>query len=230
MRVLELGVGIPPAYAGMVLAEQGHEVTRWLGERPDPVRLLRHGEALWAWLMAGKRAYRRHAESVRQLEPGDVDVVVDDFHPSSWREWGVDPALEAKRLGAVWVSLRAEDGGPLLDPVAQARAWGDHVGFLPIRIADTAAGLWLAFKALAANPGHHVLWHAGCLAKLVEGELVVPMDRSSLATAPCDEPGETGREGRGVVATQRGVRVTEPFRTRLWRLENLTHRDGRIVI
>lgn len=230
MRVLEMGLGIAPAYAGMILAEQGHEVTRWLGAAPDPVRELRHGEQLWAWLMAGKDAFQFHALLVERLMPGDVDVVLDNFQEETWCRWGVDPQLQAKRLGVVWVSLQAEDGGPTLDPVAQARAWGDHVGYLPVRIADTTAGLWMAFKAMSSPPGRYVLGQASCLAKLVEGEMVVEMDRSSLATAPCDEPGESGRDGGVVRAAQGRVRAVEPLRGPAWRRAHLVHRDGRITI
>jgi hypothetical protein len=36
MRVLELGTGVLPAYAGMILAEQGHHVVKWTHGK-DPV-------------------------------------------------------------------------------------------------------------------------------------------------------------------------------------------------
>src|SRR5690606_9893180 len=130
----------------------------------------------------GKTIAARHASSVVHLARGDVDIVLDNYRAAAWARWGIDPAVLAVELGVVWVSLRADDDGRSFDAVAQARAWGDKAT-VPFYIGDTAAGLWVAFKALAAPVGHHVVRQATCLAKLVEGELVAPH-------RPWDGPGE----------------------------------------
>lgn len=231
-RVLELGSYIVPAYAGMLLAEQGYQVVKWLADRPDPVLGLDRGDELWAWLNAGKTIVVRHAESVTSIEPGEYDIILDNIRAVTWLRWGVDLAVEADRLQVRWISMRDDltPDGRSFDAVAQARAWGDHIGYLPIYIGDTAGGLWLAFKALAAPPGHHVVYQAAALAKLVEGELVVSANRIGRDAPPWDEPGTYGRDGSSVSVLYRGERIVEPFRDDKWRLECLRHRDGRLTI
>lgn len=232
MRVLELGTYIVPAYAGMLLAEQGHPVVKWVGERPDPVLGLDRGVELWAWLNVGKRVITRHAREITTVEPGEYDLIVDNIRATTWEAWGVDPVAEAKRLGVRWASMRddLEPDGRSFDAVAQARAWGDHIGYLPIYIGDTAGGLWLAFKALAAPPGHHVVYQATALTKLVEGELAVTATRLDPNTPPWDAPGTYGRDGDCVKVLYRGDWVTEPLRDATWRRQHLHHHDGRLTI
>lgn len=240
LRVLELGTYVAPAYAGMLLAEQGHQVLKWTSpDTADPVLGLRHGGRLWAWLNHGKMLEQRHARHVVDLPAGDVDVIVDNLRAATWARWGVDPAGEADRLGVPWVSLRDDFDGRSFDAVAQARAWGDHLGYLPIYIGDTTGGLWLAFKALhlavAGLPGHHVLRQAACLTKLVEGELVVgdvPRPGPGAGGPPWDEPGTYGAAagGGGVQVVYRGDTIVEPFRDQAWRRQHLQHDGGRIGI
>lgn len=228
-HVLELGSYVSVAYAGMILAEQGLDVVKWLGAGPDPILGLNDGEALWDWINHGKRLVHARAELVARLEPEPDLIVLDNIRASTWRRWKVDPAAEAARLGATWVSMRADDDGRSFDAIAQARAWGDHVGVIPVYIGDTAAGLWMAFKALAAGPGHHVLRQAACLAKLVEGELVAAPHRDGWMT-PWDEPGSYGVVDNRAVIVFRGIRFTEDMRDDDWRRKHLAHRDGRYVI
>jgi hypothetical protein len=208
-------------------------VVKWAGTRPDPVLGLDRGVELWAWLNAGKWVITRHAREVTRVEPGEYDLVIDNIRASTWQRWGVDPATEAERIGACWVSMRDDvdpHAGRSFDAIAQARAWGDHVGYLPIYIGDTAGGLWLAYKALAAAPGHHVLYQATCLAKLVEGELIICPDRSDQDTPPWDQPGAYGRTSTGVRVEYRGEKIIEPFRDDAWRLQHLQHRTGRLLV
>jgi hypothetical protein len=133
-----------------------------------------------------------------------------------------------------WVSLRDDFDGRGFDALAQARAWGDHVGYVPTYIGDTSAGLWMAFKALAAHEhgdsGHHVLRQGACLAKLVEGEAVVETKRNG-EHPPWDAPGTYGPDGdEGVAVDFKGERIVEPFRDEAWRREHLDHRGGRYVV
>jgi hypothetical protein len=214
----------------MILAEQGHTVDKWVSGRPDPVQELADGSLLWDWLNWDKSVTFRHARDVADLEPGRYDVVVDNIRAQTWQSWGVDPAAEAVRLGVRWVSLRDDFDGRSFDAVAQARAWGDHTGYIPVYIGDTAARLWLAFKALAGTePGHFVVRQAAALAKLVEGEAVVPAVRDGVAP-PWDAPGTYGRAGAGVRVEYRGETVSEPFRDDAWRRSNLRNKDGRYEI
>lgn len=216
----------------MILAEQGHLVVKWVGERPDPVLGLDRGVELWAWLNAGKRIITRHAREITMIEPGEYDLIVDNIRASTLKAWGIDPAAEAKRLGVRWASMRDDlkSDGRSFDAIAQARAWGDHIGYLPIYIGDTAGGLWLAFKVLAAHPGHHVVYQATALAKLVEGELIATANRLDPNTPPWDSPGTYGRDGDRVKVLYRGDWVTESLRDTDWRRQHLHHHDGRLTI
>jgi hypothetical protein len=211
----------------MILAEQNHEVEKWT--TTDPIYELRHGEALWKWINHRKTLYARHAADVAKLEAGIFDVVIDNFRADTWTRWAVDPSVEADRLNVCWVSLRADDDGRSFDVIAQTRAWGD-LGVMPFYLGDTAAGLWVAFKALAAPKGHHVIRQATCLAKLVEGELIVPREPSDWV--PWDEPGsyQFNKTTRNAEVLFKGVRQTEPTRDARWRFHNLHHVGGRFVI
>jgi hypothetical protein len=234
MRILELGSYVSIAYAGMVLAEQGHEVFKWVSPgRPDPIEGLKRGDELWRYINHGKTVIRWHARNVDAvLDGGAADAVIDNIRAETWESWGIDPKDLASTYGIPWVSLRDDFGGRSFDAIAQARAWGDHVGYVPVYIGDTSAGLWTAFKLVNAPPGHHVLHQAACLAKLVEGELVVPQDRGGLTAPPWDEPGTYGRDGdldqTRVIFRNQVVR--EPFRNDAWRRHNLRHVGGRYVI
>lgn len=233
MRVLEIGSYLSVGYAGMVLAEQGHQVRKWLRDDGwDPVLDLEQGEELWHWLNQSKTVEVCPAVQVALLEPGSVDVVIDNIRAATWQRWGVNPARQARRLCCRWVSLRDDFDGHSFDVIAQARAWGDHIGYVPAYLGDTTAGLWLAFKALAQDePGHFVLRQAALLAKLVEGELQVTPDRDGVS-APWDKPGTYGLApgGRAVRALYRGRTYTEPLRDAAWRERNLSHRGGRITV
>lgn len=225
MKILELGSYIAPAYAGMILAEQGHQVTKWTTD--DPIHDLRHGDELWEWISHGKHIERKHATTVVDLQPGQFDAVIDNFRASTWERWGVDLSREAARLGVVWVSLRGEGDQRSFDVIAQARAWGDLCPPVPFYLGDTAAGLWLAFKALAAPVGHHVIRQATCLAKLVEGELVVPRPPEQY---PWDDPDDYGSTTREAFVQFKGAVQYEPMRDATWRAANLTHERGRYIV
>jgi crotonobetainyl-CoA:carnitine CoA-transferase CaiB-like acyl-CoA transferase len=235
MRVLEIGSYVSIAYAGMILREQGCEVTKWLGAGDDPVQTLKGGDRLWTWLNENKTMAEKHASTVRDLQRGDFDVVIDNVRAETWQRWGIDPEVWANNLGVTWVSLRDDFDGRGFDAIAQARAWGDHIGYLPVYLGDTGGGLWLAFKALAMYANgerseHFVIRQAACLAKLVEGELL-EVERDGF-TPPWDEPGTYGLapEGHATEVHYRGEIIKEPFRSAQWRRENLRHSNGRLVI
>lgn len=234
MRILELGSYVVPAYAGMILAEQGHEVFKWTAPySSDPVESLVQGDELWRWLNAGKTMIRRHAKEVTKLRAGQIDVVIDNIRAETWESWGVDPDLQANRLGIPWVAMRDDFDGRSFDAVAQARAWGDHLGYLPVYLGDTSGGLWLAFKALSTvlrrQRGLFVLRQGACLAKLIEGEMVVETERDG-CTSPWDAPDTYGTKDDQVRVLFKGEEITEPMRPQSWRWKNLRHDGGRYVI
>ena len=233
MKILEFGQSFSIAYAGMVLAEQGHDVTRWMNPNgaPDLVEsYFLKGPELWKWLTEGKTIATRAARDVTGLEPGEFDAVIDNISGDTWEKWGVDCPAEAERLGVTWVSLRDDLGGRSFDIIAQARAWGDHAGYIPFYVGDTASGLWVAFKVLAAPHGHYVIGQATCLAKLVEGELVVPATRNG-QSAPFEmASGVYGPDGDGVSAIYPGGLLHEPYRDDTWRREHLPNRNGRYLV
>ncbi|MFC4336838.1 CoA transferase [Salininema proteolyticum] len=236
-RVLELGSYILPAYAGMVLAEQGARVVKWTHPdgAADPVQRLRRGDELWTWINHGKTLTPRHVREVADLPPGSFDVVIDNIRDSAWKKWGIDPAEQARRLSLPWVSMRDEFDGRSFDAVTQARAWMEHVPYLPFYIGDTAGGLWAAFKALSltagSQTGHHILRQSSCLAKLIEGELVVVEPRDQ--APPWDPPGTYGADDDGAATRVvfRGTEVVEPVRDTAWKRRHLNHDgNGRIII
>ncbi|HEY1292764.1 MAG TPA: CoA transferase [Chloroflexota bacterium] len=229
MRVLELGNYVSVAYAGMLLAEQGFEVTKWVAPEParDPILGLDHGDELWAWINAGKTLVARRAHELAQLPLGDVGIVLDNVRPATLASWGIEPATLAQRWAVVWVSLRSEVGERSFDVVAQARSWMEYGPWLPIYLGDTTAGLMMAFKALAKlarhEPGHYVLGQASCLQKLVEGELVVDAPLREQNTRWDLDEYWAGPDGAHVC--YRGELLREPIRDRAWKLEHLYH-DG----
>lgn len=233
MRVLELGSYIAPAYAGMILAEQGHAVEKWIGANPDPTQRLIKGDELWQWLNHGKRVVRRHAGEVTEAL-GSFDAVIDNLRASTWKRWSVDPEGLAKQHGVTWVSLRADVGDTSFDILAQARSWMEYGPWVPFYLGDTAAGLWLAFKALSAHqlrqPGHYVIYHGAALQKLVEGELVVERPSFDGMNAPWDRE-RYGIDKSGVAEVEfRGRKYREPPRDRAWKLRHFRHTGGRIII
>jgi hypothetical protein len=228
MKILELGSYIVPAYAGMLLAEQGHSVQKWIAAT-DPILSLWRGEDLWKWINAGKELNRCHARNVADLAPGTYDIVLDNFRPSTLAAWGIDPALQAERLNCVWVSMRADVGEISFDAIAQARGWLDVAPYVPFYAGDTIGGLWLAFKALAVKkPGHYTVMQAASLAKLIEGELTIDVERSR-THVPWDLGTYEVADGKARVE-HKGSLHEEPIRDREWKLANLRHKDGRIII
>jgi hypothetical protein len=221
-------------YAGLLLAEQGHQVTKWTASHPDPIEGLHRGPELWAWINHGKTLTERHAATVGDaLLADEFDAVIDNIRADTWAKWGVRPGCLAAALDLTWVSMRDDFDGRSFDAIAQARAWGDHLGYLPAYLGDTTGGLWLAYKLLAAPPGHHILRQAACLAKLVEGELVVPPPTPRQGPGgepPWDQAGTYGQDGDGTRVWYRGAEVREPFRDTEWRRTNLRHSGGRYVI
>lgn len=222
MRILELGQYVAPAYAGMLLAEQGHDVIKWWGAN-DPILSLHRGDELWAYLNHGKRLEREHASAVARDDLSGLDIVIDNFRADAWERWQIDPGELAQQYGLTWVSLRDDFDGRSFDAIAQARAFGD-LGSTSFYLGDTAVGLMLAFKALAAAPGHHVVRQAAALAKLVEGEGVVERDQ------PWDAPGTYERTSEGARVDFRGEIIEERNRDTNWRLQHLAHKRGRFVL
>ncbi len=151
MKVLELGNYIIPAYAGMVLAEQGHEVVKFTNGR-DPILGLQRGPELWAWINHGKVLRDDHPRTV--LDGPAFDIILDNFRPTTLKAWGITPVELCQRFGYRWISMRPEVGDRSFDVLAQAQAWMEFCPYIPFYIGDTAPGLWMAFKALASTePG-----------------------------------------------------------------------------
>jgi hypothetical protein len=232
-RVLELGSYIVPSYAGMLLAEQGFQVVKWTDGR-DPILSLRSGPDLWTWVNYGKTVKHVHPGTLVHSWPDwRPDIVLDNIRPATLEKWGLDPDALAKEHGVIWVSMRDELGERSFDLLAQARSWMEYAPWVPFWAGDTAGGLWLAFKALAARAqgevGHHVLGQASCLQKLVEGELVVDRPPGPRGRVPWEtEPYHF--DGTHAVVQFKGAIYQEPVRNRDWKMAHLWHENGRIRI
>lgn len=159
-------------------------------------------------------------------------MVIDNFRPETLARWGVDPAALAARHGWVWVSVRSEVPGRCFDVVAQARSWMEYAPWVPFYVGDTAAGLWAAFKALAMHaagrPGHYPIGQASVMQKLVEGELLVDVERRP-GVVPWDRDAY-GFSGGLARVDYKGEQVREPVRDRGWKLAHLWHDGGRIRV
>jgi crotonobetainyl-CoA:carnitine CoA-transferase CaiB-like acyl-CoA transferase len=236
MNVLEIGNYVVPAYAGMILAEQGAQVVKW-HDGKDPILGLNRGADLWAWVNHGKSLESRHPREL--LDPAAFasgsapDVVIENFRPATLARWGIDPAWVAADRGLVWVSMRPDVGDRSFDILAQARSWMEYAPWAPFWAGDTIGGLWVAFKALAMHsagrPGHYEIFQATCMQKLVEGELVVDRPACPAGTIPWEvEPYRF--EGGHATVRYKGDEYREPIRDRDWKIEHLRHREGRMTI
>jgi hypothetical protein len=234
MRILELGNYVVVGYAGMILAEQGHAVTKWTNGK-DPILSLRCGDRLWAWINQGKVVEDLHPRILagdwdRIFDGQPPEIVIDNIRPATLENWGLDPAEIAASQAVRWVSMRSEVGDRSFDIIAQARSWLEYAPWVPFWAGDTIGGLWLAFKALASGkPGHYILGQASCMQKLVEGELAVDRPAAEMGRIPWEvDPYRV--EGGQAVVEYKGTTYREPIRDRLWKLEHLWHQDGRITI
>jgi hypothetical protein len=234
MRILELGNYVVPAYAGMILAEQGHQVVKWVNGR-DPILALNSGDALWRWINHGKQLEERHPKLLALdwadvFEPSEApEIVLDNFRPATLESWQIDPARIAARWAIRWVSMRDELHDHSFDVIAQARSWLELGPWCPFWAGDTIGGLWLAFKALAAREaGHFTLGQASCMQKMIEGELMVDRPPAN-GSIPWETEAYRVEAGEAVVA-YKGKTYREPIRDRAWKLEHLWHQDGRITI
>ncbi len=228
MNVLELGTNVAPAFAGMVLAEQGHHVTKWVTH--DPMWRNARGQELFGWLNTRKNVVRGDARDVTAEKAAGFDIVLDNFRASAWERWQIDPDGICAAVGGLrWVSLRDDFDGRSFDVIAQARAWGDLTPPVPFYLGDTAAGLWMAFVAVSSAPGHHVLRHAAVLAKMVEGELDPRRDGQRY---PYNTPGAYGLsdDGSSVQVRYGDQLLSEPLRGPGWRRQHILNEGGHIVV
>jgi hypothetical protein len=231
-RVLELGNFVVPAYAGMILAEQGAIVEKWTNGK-DPILSCRSGAELWTWINHGKTLVNRPVASLPG-DPPSVDIVIDNFRPSTLAGWGVDPVSLSQRHGWVWVSMRSEVGERSFDLIAQARSIREYGPHVPFWLGDTAGGLWMAFKALAMHvsgkPGHYVLGQASVLQKLVEGELLVERPEPLPGNVVPWDPDPYFMDEMKAVVEYKGEKIEEPVRSREWKWANLWHDGGRMRV
>ena len=100
VRVLELGGGIPAAFATRMLAGYGADVVRVDGAETE-----RLNDDAATYLLAGKRRVRAAGEHLRQLALA-CDIVVEDGPPGALATQGLDPQdLRRSRPELVVVSL-----------------------------------------------------------------------------------------------------------------------------
>jgi len=232
IKVLELGNFIVPAYAGMILAEQGLNVTKWVNGK-DPILTCRNGKNLWSWVNEGKTLQNKDAALVCK-EAGDYDIIIDNFRPSTLEKLKIEPVKIARNFGVVWVSMRSEIGEISFDLIAQARSTAKDFGHIPFWLGDTSGGLWVAFKALSmflqGKHGHYTLGQSSCLAKLVEGEMVVKRPTPIPGNVVPWDPDPYRMNDENALVEYKGKTIIEPIRSKRWKKANLWHNNGRFKI
>jgi len=225
LRVLEIGLGLPVAFAGMVLAEQGHQVTRWLAPRhKDP---LMEDELVWWWSMHGKELVGREAREAAGIKTGEFGGVIDNLRVEAWDRWGVDREAVARRVGIPWVSLVDDCGYRSTGAIASARSWWEPGQPISPDLAETTAGLMMAFKLLAAHSrsGLHRLGFAACLQKMVPAELMLGKRPRPV---PLDPEWRSDGLLVGARAEWRGELLTEVVRDREWKRRHMNTSSGRV--
>jgi len=236
MRVLELGNYVSVAYAGMLLAEQGFEVFK-LTNGKDPILELNQGAELWEWINYRKIVLDNPVSELASYISTAVDIVLDNFRPSTLANWHLDPVDFAHKWNCVWVSLRSEIDEISFDMVAQCRSTLEYGPYVPFYLGDTSAGLWMSFKALSmltqGKRGEHaILGQASCLQKLVEGELLFDSSGREGVAPPWDQPESYyfDNERREGVVHFKGREYREPVRDTAWKRDHLWHDQGRMKI
>ncbi len=235
--VLEIGNYISVAYAGMLLAEQGYDVYKVIHPtKKDPILDLKHGQELWDWINHGKKfLIAELPNGVPILTAVKPDIVIENVKQYTWEARWCNVMMElCLECDPRWVGLRDELGGRSFDVIAQARAFLNFSPRIPFYIGDTAAGLWMAFKATCSqDSGMFMLHQASILHKLVEGEMVVKANRARghlPSTKTFWDKELFGANDRVAFAEYKGEVQTEPIRDADWRWENLKHKNGRIII
>jgi len=202
MTIIEIGSYIAPAYAGMLLAEQGFEVVKFLSpSRPDPTLTLKHGKEMWAWLNRGK-VIRELDASPSLLDEYAGCPLVTNLRPEAWTRRSCNPLRN--RLVS-WI--RGRLSGRSYDVCAQVHSLSRFCPPIPFFLGDTAAGLWAAFAITSAMAqgyatGCAIIYQEDGLSKLVEGEL------APWSVAASDEQVSTGRLDNlpyGIMPTRDGL-------------------------
>ncbi len=180
LRVLDLGNMIAGPFSARLLADFGADVIKV--ERPgrgDPVRDWR-GEyrghsLLWKLLARNKRAitldlHTEEGQALARRLYGLVDIVIENFRPGILERWGLGYAQVQEafpRLIMVRISGYGQTGpyreragfGGVAEAVAGVRFLTGYPDRPPTRVgfalADTVAGLYGAFAAMAAVEERH---------------------------------------------------------------------------
>jgi hypothetical protein len=212
MRILEIGKYVSVAYAGMLLAEQGHTVIK-MQANYEPVLDLKKGNELLSWLNDGKEVYPNTGVAVRDLvATHSIDTVISNVPTIAPDDCGDARLIKIKPTGR-------EKG---FDIFAQAQIFSE-LGFkAPFFIGDTVAGLFAAFLATSTDRKYSVVGQGEALQKIIEGELLV--------TKPVGGWDKTLYEMNDFSARveYRGKVLEQPKWSRQDKLNNLNHISGRI--
>ncbi len=208
MRILELGKYVAPAYAGMLLAEQGHNVIKWKMNNDPLDELAPH---IIDWANYGKTI---HPIGDRRAEDAHgFDVIITNLVT-------LDPWAVYRATLIPVVKIEPLNTAKSFDVIAQAQAGIKHR--IEFYIGDTAAGLFMAFKALNMDDQEvAIIQHPAAILKLMEGELIkphVPEDDDTYQY--CDD---------GAKVIFNGETYTEKVRDYEWQIVNIDHQYGRIL-
>ncbi len=163
MRILEIGKYVSVAYAGMLLAEQGHTVIK-ISANYEPILGLRKGKELLAWLNYNKIIYDNDNSKIETLvEKHKIDVVISNVPSVKLKHCGKARLIQIKPTG--------RDKG--FDIFAQAQIFSEFNFHAPFYIGDTVSGLFAAFLVTATDRLYSVVGQGEALQKIIEGELLV---------------------------------------------------------
>lgn len=148
VRVLEIGGGVPAAFASHFLAGYGAEVARSEG----PQSTLTHDEAVY--LCAGKQRIALPDAELRQLALA-ADIVIEDGKPGALAARGLDP-----------VGLRKEKPSLVIVSITPFGQTGPYAGFEATNLVSFAMG---GLMSLTGSPHREPLLTGGNQAQMLGG-------------------------------------------------------------
>ena len=221
-----------PAYAGMILAEQGHAVVKWTNGK-DPILSLNRGDELWAWINHGKRIEDRHPEIAgRRLGSRSSGPT---RRTSSSTTSGRPPSSAGASIparspdGGLYGGSRCDPRSAIVPSMSSPRpAPGSNTppGCRSGRGTPSAACGWPSRRWPTGRRGISRSARRRACRSLSRGSWSSSGRRPTAAIPWEVDPYRV--EGGEAIVEYKGTTYREPIRDRSWKLDHLWHDQGRI--